>query len=388
MSRRNAVSLAAGQTAAGAIHTQHASSGYIVIADATDSPAKAAQVFPSEDTTMADAAVIPPSPRCQPNQVRPSVPAQVKHTLTSPQTSTLGPIKLSDVLHERTVEDETKISPKSKEKGKEKETVKDNGKTAKSGAMFPNLARTCPANLQEREDLSRYVVDAPPLPQQDDRAEESSKDKGKGKASETPSSSATLFAGSLATPGPKPKACAFQTKKVAASVERRASNYAVHHPSGWFDDLPPINEDLFLDSPHKEYKMVLIHTARCNVCLQYNKGTLFMCAACTVSICEGCADIKSGVSVANGDDGDDVVMAGAGKEGRAEEDAGVTTTEDAGEAADARKLDWCGPYHEIFRDAYLEWTVAEGARKGFTSSGGVAFKTSTGKQGGRKRKAT
>jgi hypothetical protein len=62
----------------------------------------------------------------------------------------------------------------------------------------------------------------------------------------------------------------------------------------------------------------------------------------------------------------------------------------AGEAADVTepRLDWCGPYHEVFRGAYLEWKAASGGKDGFVSAEGVEFKPSTGKKSGRKGKAT
>ena len=274
------------------------------------------------------------------------------------------------------VEQGTELSPKSKENGKEKETGKRNGRTAGKNTF---LSPSCPslAELAESNNMSRYIVDAPPLSNLGNRPESSSsRDKGKGKAVDALILSRTPQVKPPTNTVSKEALSSFATERVVASVERRVANYAVTHPFGWFDGLPPVNEELFQDSPHKEYKMVLIHTARCGVCLQYNKGTLFMCAACTVSICEGCANGKCGVTANNTAAGDDdVVMGDAGDGG-------------AGESVEARKLDWCGPYHEVFRGAYLEWKTEGVKASAFTSTGGVEFKAGGGKQGGRKRKAT
>ena len=149
--------------------------------------------------------------------------------------------------------------------------------------------------------------------------------------------------------------------------------------------------------------MVLIHTARCNVCVHYNKGTLFMCADCTVSICEGCADQKSGGGLGDGLAGEEVEMAEAPSTSEVADartivaaaeptkgggDVIATTAGEEAISATEHKLDWCGPYHEIFSSAYLEWKAAGGSRESFVSTEGVEFKPSGCKQGGRKRKAT
>jgi hypothetical protein len=133
--------------------------------------------------------------------------------------------------------------------------------------------------------------------------------------------------------------------------------------------------------------------------VQYNKGTLFMCADCTVSICEGCAERKVGVEdVAAGkevemmeaNNTDEVADASTIATAERTNTAGDVVTKMAGMGVDATEgtLDWCGPYHEIFRSAYLEWKAAGGGREGFVSTDGVEFKPSACKQGGRKRKAT
>ena len=278
-------------------------------------------------------------------------------------------------------EEESELSPKSNEKGKKREPGIGNGKGRMAGNnTFPSLSRASPAALEEAQDLSRYMMDAPPLPNEIGRPKSSSsKDKGKGKAVDAPTVTTIPQVKSPETANRKSTSSSFAAKKITASVERRIANYTTTHPAGWFDDLPPINEELFRDSPHKEYKMVLIHTARCGVCLQYNKGTLFMCAACTVSICERCADTKCGFADADAAKGaaedDDVVMEGAA-DGKAAEDG------------KSRKLDWGGPYHEAFRGAYHEWKAGGGKEGAFASTGGVEFKASGGKPGGRKRKAT
>jgi hypothetical protein len=294
-------------------------------------------------------------------------------------------------------ENDAPLMPKGQ--GKVVRTVNAKGRATGGIVIFPNLTPSSRAEIIQSEDLSQYVVDAPPLPGQG-AVGESSRDKGKGKATHAPSSW-TSQVKAPATSHTKATQSSYAVKKISSSVERRVANYAITHPPGWFDNLPLINEALFKDSPHNEYKMVLIHTARCNVCLQYNKGTLFMCADCTVSICEGCADRKCTVSVENDADGGDVEMAecntGAEEAGAetfaAPEGAaagGDVAIAEAGETVNSaeRKLDWCGPYHEIFRSAYLEWKAADGGRDGFVSAEGVEFKASTGKTGGRKRKAT
>jgi len=259
--------------------------------------------------------------------------------------------------------------------------------------MFPNQASSSSINLLASEDMSHYIVDAPPLyPQEDAPKPPSSKDKGKGKATDDLSSSLATETQPRPPPSRRAPKSDHLAKNLASSVERRLANYAVSHPPGWFDDLPQINEELFKDSPHKEYKMVLIHTARCNVCLRYNKGTLFLCADCTVSICEGCADRKCDDGAANDavGDGDDVVMATVEETG-GEDVIGTTSCVGAtGEAADVTepRLNWCGPYHEVFRDAYLEWKAVGGGNDGFVSAECVEFKPKTSKKGGRKGKAT
>jgi hypothetical protein len=257
--------------------------------------------------------------------------------------------------------------------------------------MFPHLARSSPINLLEPEDMSRYIADAPPLhPQEEPTKSPSSKDKGKGKATDNLVSPLATNAQTSATPSRRAPKNQHPAEKLASSVKRRLANYAISHPPGWFDDLPQINEELFKDSPHKEYKMVLIHTARCNVCLQYNKGTLFLCADCTASICDGCADRKCDDGAANGVAGDDVVVATA-KETSGENSIGTTGyVGTAREAADvtAPRLDWCGPYHEVFRGAYLEWKAATGVKDGFVSAEGVELKSGTRKKGGGTEKAT
>jgi hypothetical protein len=286
---------------------------------------------------------------------------------------------------------DTKISPKPKEKFKGKETRKGKGKQIASKVIFPNLARSSSVNLLEPEDMSRYIADAPPLYSQEDAPKSpSSKDKGKGKATDNLFSPLVAETQTLATPGRRAPKNQYPAEKLASSVERRLANYAISHPPGWFDDLPQINEELFKDSPHKEYKMVLIHTARCNVCLQYNKGTLFLCTDCTASICDGCADQKCDDGAASGVAGDDVVVATA-KETSGEDAIGTTSyVGTTGEAVDVTepRLDWCGPYHEVFRGAHLEWKAAIEVKDGFVSAEGVEFKSGTSKKGGRKEKAT
>jgi hypothetical protein len=282
-------------------------------------------------------------------------------------------------------------------------TVNAKGRPTGGIVIFQNLTPTRRAELLKSEDLSRYVVDAPPLVGQTRTCPPSLKCKGKGKATDPHTLSSTRGTEVISTPRQTVAPESYAAKRIGSSVERRVANYAINHPPGWFNALPPINEDLFQDRSHKEYKMVLIHTARCNVCVQYNKGTLFMCADCTVSICEGCADHKSGVGVVEDVAGrkevemteatsvDEVVVAStvAAAEGT-NVDGGDVVTKMAGEgvvAARERALDWCGPYHEVFRSAYLEWKAAGGGREGFVSMEGVEFKPSTYKQGGRKRKA-
>ena len=367
--RRNAISLAAGQTGAMASTASEsrkelAAKEDMIMVDAANSQVSAAQLSPSEDSVMGGAGAMPPIPGCKPEQVHSRTQTLACPDLTYAQT------------REQQLEQETELSPKSKEKSNENETGKGNGRTAGNNT-FLSPTHQIHAELAESNDMSRYIVDAPPLPNQGNGPESScSRGKGKGKAADALFLSATPLVKAPTSTVDKEAPSSFAAERVVASVKRRVANYAVTHPFGWFDDLPPVNEELFQDSPHKEYKMVLIHTARCGICLQYNKGTLFMCAACTVSICEGCADGKCGVTATNNAAGDDdVVMDNAG-EG------------EAGESADARKLDWYGPYHEVFRRAYLEWKT-EGVRTGaFTSTRGVEFKAGGGKQGGRKRKAT
>jgi hypothetical protein len=393
MTRRNAISVARGQTAhAASAEAATTSSKDTVVVDSTfvSSPAKSSQFLESGDAIMVDAEAVPASsPVWQTNGLASSEPAQASGTLMAPLES--------KIAGAQSVEDEDNVSMMPKEKGKGRETGNGKSKAAGSTIWFPNLSRSGLAELMQPEDLSRYVVDAPPLPGQSNAPESSSsRDKGKGKAPDARSLLSTHQIEALTTPSTKKAPNTYTTKKIQSSVERRFANYGVTHPPGWFDDLPPINEDLFKDSPHREYRMVLIHTARCNVCIQYNKGTLFMCADCTVSICEGCADSKCGVAIADAANAaagkDDVVMADAGEEERGAENfvGREIVAGDAGEAGGGteRKLNWCGPYHEVFRAAYLEWK-AEGVKDcGFTSTVGVEFKLSAGKQGGRKRKAT
>lgn len=125
-----------------------------------------------------------------------------------------------------------------------------------------------------------------------------------------------------------------------------------------------------------------------------------MCADCTVSICEGCADRKSGASIGDTVTGRDVKMTDATNTDAVAEistfhimDQSPTRreigTETTGTGADGGKgkLDWCGPYHEVFRSAYLEWKAAHKGHDGFVSAEGVEFMPGTGRQGGRKRKA-
>jgi hypothetical protein len=128
-----------------------------------------------------------------------------------------------------------------------------------------------------------------------------------------------------------------------------------------------------------------------------------MCADCTVSICEGCADQKSGVGIEDATAGKEVEMAeatstdevadastivAAAEPTNAGGDVVATTAGEEAISATEHTLDWCGPYHEVFSSAYLEWKAAGGSREGFVSTEGVEFKPSSCKQGGRKRKAT
>jgi hypothetical protein len=361
----------------------------------------------SGDSVMSDTQAVPVSFGCETHAPSADqVPASNTPVLPPLSTSLSNGVASSKGLERNTadaqpLQNENNNALTQTGNGKIIRTVNVKGRATGGIVIFPNLTPSSRAEIMQSEDLSRYVVDAPPLPGQGAVGESSSRDKGKGKATDAPSSSSAFQIKAPATPHNEATQTSYAVQKITSSVERRAANYTVTHPPGWFDNLPPINDDLFKDSPHHEYKMVLIHTARCNVCLQYNKGTLFMCADCTVSICEGCADRKCGVGVENDADREDVAMA-EGNTGGEDADAetfaaaesatagGHVAITEAGEAVDAaqRRLDWCGPYHEIFRSAYLEWKAVGGGRDDFVSAEGVEFKASTGKMGGRKRKAS
>ena len=84
MSRRNAISLATGQTAVGFMNTKPTLSGDNIVVDDMESLAKSVPVMPSEDAIMVGTAAVALSPDCQPNQARSTLASQAVSMLTSP----------------------------------------------------------------------------------------------------------------------------------------------------------------------------------------------------------------------------------------------------------------------------------------------------------------
>ena len=129
------------------------------------------------------------------------------------------------------------------------------------------------------------------------------------------------------------------TPDLARRVQRYTSTFTSQAARFSTLDMPTVNESLFVEGPHLEYKLVAVHTARCNVCGRNNTTQMFECVECTVCICEGCAGKYASTKAPS--------SASPGLKGM------ITPG-----------FEVLGPYHETFKPVFREWKERKNRAQG------------------------
>lgn len=280
------------------------------------------------------------------------------------------------------------------------EENKNAAKAAPPYNLFPDLVTSGVATIVTPKEPESHLVEAWPLRKQGDEyslVPLSPKGKGKGKAEELATALPTVAIEDDSHHTTEQATLNSISILPQSSFERRKQNYLCLDHSKLFASMPPFDPHLFMEGPHEEYKMVSMHTAKCTVCKCHNQAIMFMCTKCTVSICQPCADGKCATAkVKSSGEEADVGEVNLGEQGNSRKAKSVQPGEgvEEGTSTEERKFDWCGPAHDVFEQAYLEWkeeSPKEGENKtaddgSFWSKHGVRFYPGQGKQGGRKKK--